>query len=203
MIIALTALGIAMDLRSLSTHDLLFNLILYVCMPAWLIFGFIDYYCHRKSKIEETTGWKESVLHAIMGLQVGIPVFLGLFFIINPLIYLIMFGVLIAHEWVAHHDVKYALNTRPISILETHAHSFLEVLPFVIVALIICIDWGSFVDLITFQWGGRNFMLIPKEKPLDQAYVAGYIALLLIADVLPYFEEFMRCWRKRDMVAKT
>jgi len=181
-----------MDLRLISTHDLLFDLILYVCLPAWLIFGFVDYRCHRKSKIEETSGIKESLLHAVMGVQVGIPIFLGLFFEVNALIFMIIFVVLALHEVVAHMDVAYALKSRKISITEVHAHSFLEVLPFVIVALIVCIDWPAFVDFISFNWAG-HLALIPKAHPLDRLYVGCYVTLMLVADVVPYFEEFWRC----------
>jgi len=159
--------------------------------------GFVDYMCHRHSKIETTTGLKESFLHATMGVQVGVPIFLGLFFKINALVFMIMFVVLILHEFVAHHDVKLAQNTRHISITEVHAHSFLEVLPFAIVALIICINWSPFVDLITFHWQG-NLCLEPKPDPLEKTYIAGYVTLMLLADVIPFFEEFVRCWRNRS-----
>ena len=188
-----------MDLRSITTDVLLFNMILYLCLPLWLLMGFADYYCHRKSQIEFTTGMKESIYHAVMGIQIGIPVFLGLFFKINVLLLLLMILVLIFHEWVAHHDVKYALHKREISIMETHVHSFLEVLPFVIVGLIVCINWSAFVDLITLNWT-NHFSLVVREKPLDFWYVCGYVTLMLIADVVPFAEEFYRCWRHRQSI---
>ncbi len=188
-----------MDLRSITTDVLLFNMILYLCLPLWLLMGFADYYCHRKSKIEFTTGMKESIYHAVMGIQIGIPVFLGLFFKINVLLLLLMIVVLIFHEWVAHHDVKYALHKREISIMETHVHSFLEVLPFVIVGLIVCINWPAFVDLITFNWA-NHMSLTLREKPLDFWYVCGYVSLMLFADVLPFLEEFLRCYRHRNSI---
>lgn len=158
--------------------------------------GFLDWYCHKKSRIEETTGAKESVYHAIMGVQVGIPVFLGLYFEINVLQFLIMFAILFLHELVAHMDVKYAIDKRKISILETHVHSFLECLPFVIVALIICINWPAFVDFITFNWAG-NMSLTLKKNPLNTGYIATYFFTLIVLDVIPYIEEFIRCYRYR------
>lgn len=178
-------------LRELTADILVFNFILYGCLPLWLIMGFADWYCHKKSEIEKTTGVRESLLHSIMGVQVGVPIFLGLYFQINVLLLLIMFAVLVFHEIVAHVDVKYALNTREISIFETHVHSFLEVLPFVIVALIICINWSSFVDLITFNWAG-NMGLVWKPQPAK--YVTGYFVTLIILDVIPFIEELIRCY---------
>lgn len=183
-----------MDLHHIPTNVLLFNFVLYGCLPLWLIMGFADYCCHRHSGIEKTSGLKETVYHAIMGVQVGIPVFLGLYFEINALLFTVMFLVLVFHEWVAHQDVAYAKNTRQISMLETHVHSFLEVIPFVIVALIVIINWSHFVDFITLNWAGQ-WSLEFKQHPLDVNYIAAYVALLLIADVAPYMEEFLRCWR--------
>jgi hypothetical protein len=158
--------------------------------------GFLDYYCHLRSGIEKTSGLKESFYHAVMGVQIGIPVFLGLYFEINTLLFIVMFVVLIFHEWVAHHDVAYALKNRPISMLETHVHSFLEVIPFVIVALIIFINWSNFVDFITFNWAGHCALEL-KHQPLDLHYITCYVVLMLVADVAPYIEEFLRCWRYR------
>ena len=182
------------DLRSISTGTLIFDIVLYVCLPLWLIMGFLDYYCHRRSGIEKTAGVKESIYHAIMGVQIGIPIFLGLFFQINVLILLLMFVALIFHEWVAHHDVEYARQSREISMLEIHVHSFLETLPFFTVIMLISINWNAFVDLITLNWVG-NMGLHLRQHGLDSGYLAGYVALLLFIDIIPYIEEFFRCWR--------
>jgi hypothetical protein len=37
---------------------------LYVLLPLWTIPGFGDYLCHRRSKIESTSGTQESITHA-------------------------------------------------------------------------------------------------------------------------------------------
>src|ERR1700710_476442 len=134
-----------MDIRAIPIPVLVFNLILYGCLPLWLIMGLLDYICHRRSKIEHSSGLKESLYHAVMGVQIGIPIFLGLFFHINVLILLIMFAALVFHVWVAHCDVAYARGKREISMLELHVHSFLETLPFFAVALLICINWNAFI----------------------------------------------------------
>jgi len=131
-----------------------------------------------------------------MGVQIGVPIFLGLYFQINVLILLIMLAALVFHVWVAHCDVHYARNMREISLLEIHVHSFLETLPFFTVALLICINWSAFVDLLTFNWAGHMQFMFLKNSGVNTNYVAGYVALLLFADVLPYLEEFIRCSRK-------
>ena len=189
-----------MDLRAIPTYSLVFNIVLYGCLPLWLIMGFLDYICHRLSGIEKTTGIKESIYHAIMGVQIGIPIFLGLYLQINVLVLLLMFATLVLHEFLAHADVKYAKQTREISMLETHVHSFMETLPFFTVALIVCINWDAFIDLITLNWSG-HLAFRPREQSLNANYIAGYVALLLFADVIPYIEEIIRCLRTRKNIA--
>ena len=180
-------------MKALPADLLVYNLIMYGCLPLWLVMGFADWYCHKKSNIERTTGLKESILHCIMGAQIGVPILLGFYFQINVLLLLIMFGVLVFHEVVAHMDVKYALHNRAISIFETHVNSFLEVLPFVIVALIVCINWPAFVDLVTFNWAG-NMGLHVIARPIAGTYVSAYFVTLLIIDIVPYIEELYRCY---------
>ncbi|HEY9680019.1 MAG TPA: hypothetical protein V6C86_00325 [Oculatellaceae cyanobacterium] len=186
-----------MDIRAIPIPELVFNLILYGCLPLWLIMGLLDYMCHKWSKIEATSGLKESLYHAVMGVQIGIPIFLGLYFQINVLILLIMFAALGFHVWVAHCDVDYARGSREISLLEVHVHSFLETLPFFTVALIVCINWNAFVDLITLNWAGHMQLVFHRAAGVSTNYIASYVALLLFADVLPYAEEFFRCLRSR------
>jgi hypothetical protein len=181
-------------LRDLSTDTLILACILYGCLPLWVIMGFADYLCHRRSEIEYTSGARESILHIIMGAQIGIPVFLGLYFEINVLLLLLAFAILMVHEWFAHQDVRYALHRREISLAEMHVHSFLEVLPFVVVLLIIVKRWPAFVALITLDWGGQ-LALVPKAIPVESSYIAAYFAFMMVAGVAPYIEEFRR-WRR-------
>ena len=99
-----------------TTGVLVFNVLLYIALPMWVVFGFLDYLCHRAIRIEKTTGIREALLHAAMGTQVGIAIFTGLFLEINVLSLLIMVVVLVLHEVVAHYDVKLACKLRDMSI---------------------------------------------------------------------------------------
>ena len=58
-----------------TTDDLLVKLILYGLLPLWGIAGFFDWACHRATRIERTSGIKESLMHSLMGMQLGIPSF--------------------------------------------------------------------------------------------------------------------------------
>ncbi|MGZ3585148.1 MAG: hypothetical protein ACXVCT_20590 [Ktedonobacterales bacterium] len=61
---------------SVATHRYL----LYVVLPTWLAAGFADYLFHRRTKIEQTSGPRESLIHWLMMTETGIPVLMGLFF---------------------------------------------------------------------------------------------------------------------------
>lgn len=179
---------------TVSLDMLLRDFLLYAILPAWVFFGFVDYLCHRATRIETTTGLKETLLHAVMGMQIGGPVFLGLFFEINPLIFLIMTIVLITHEIVAHYDVKTALPRRRISIWETHAHSFLEVIPFVIFGLVAVLKWPAFLDFLSLRWG-NGFAFAAKSRPISGDFILGYLLLMIALGFIPFVEEFIRCLR--------
>lgn len=182
-----------MDLYAIPMDVLLLNLILYGCLPLWVILGFADYVCHRRSDIERTSGTRESLFHCVMGAQIGLPVFLGLYFEINVLLLLLAFVLLAIHLWVAHSDVAYALRARKVTLWEMHIHSFLETLPFVVVLLIILKRWPAFVDLITLNWAG-NMTLVPKATPVDFHYIVGYFLFMLVVGIAPYLNELWRCW---------
>ena len=179
-----------------SLDVLLQSFLLYGILPAWVVFGFIDYLCHRASKIEENTGLRESLLHSVMGVQIGLPIFLGLFLEVNVLLMLIMLAVLVQHEYVAHLDVKFAYGARPLAIWELHAHSFLEAIPFVIFGLVALLKWPAFMDLVTLRWAG-HLSLSPKAVPLSGGFIRGYMVLMLLLGFVPYTEELARCLRAR------
>ena len=106
-----------------DTKHLLINVILYGLLPLWGIAGFIDWVCHRATHVERTSGLKESLIHSLMGLQLGIPILLCLIFKVNVLIFFICALMWVLHEFVAHWDVLYASPLRRISIWEVHVHN--------------------------------------------------------------------------------
>lgn len=159
----------------MDTSQILINLLLFVFLPLWGIAGFADWCCHRATNIETTTGVKESLMHAVMGIQIAIPIILCLLFYVNVLVLLICFVVWVLHEAVAHWDVRYAAPRRHISIWEMHAHSYLSTLPLFMLLMIVAINWPAFVDLVTLNWQGQ-FVLRRVEIPHGGE---GYLALYL------------------------
>jgi hypothetical protein len=171
------------------------NYMLYFLLPLWIVPGVADYFCHRKTKIEITSGIHESVIHLIMMTEVGVPVVLGLLLDINALVILLMIIAFFIHEATAFWDVSYAVTRRNVAPVEQHVHSFLEVLPFMAASFVICLHWGQFLALFGAGTEPARFVLRLKEPPLSMAYVLSIVAAIGVFVGLPYAEEFWRCYR--------
>ena len=81
-------------------------------LPVWVIAGFLDYLCHRRSHIEQATGAREPLIHWLMLAEVMVPLSLAVFFRINALVLAVMLVCLIAHQVTGYLDLKLAMATR-------------------------------------------------------------------------------------------
>jgi hypothetical protein len=178
-----------------DTKHLLINVILYGLLPLWGIAGFIDWVCHRATHVERTSGLKESLIHSLMGLQLGIPILLCLIFEVNVLIFFICALMWVLHEIVAHWDVHYASPLRTISIWEVHVHNYMATVPLYLFMLIVVINWDVAVKAVTFQWSGQFTLNRLASPPGSTAYLPEYMAFMTVLCVLPYLEENLRCLR--------
>jgi hypothetical protein len=172
----------------------------YFLIPLWTAAGIADWLCHRASKIERTTGIKETALHLVMLGEAGLPVLIGLFFEINPLVLGLMISSFFVHEATAMWDVRYAVTGRKVTPLEQHAHSFLEMVPLMAVSLISLLHWPQLEALM----GRRNEKFAPlrrKSEPLDPVYAVGTLAVMALFEVAPYLEEAVRDLRTHRSVA--
>ena len=169
------------------------NYILYFLLPFWILIGFTDYLCHRQTKIEQTSGLTESLIHWMLLSLIGGPMLLGLFFDINALVILTMIGAFFVHEAVAIGDVNYATPRRKILVVERHLHSYLGVLPFMITSMVICLHWDQFLALVGLGEASQRISLRLKDPPLPFNYVVGIFTAVFGLMVVPYAEEFWRC----------
>lgn len=179
----------------MDTHVLLIQVLLYVFLPLWGIAGFADWCCHRATRIEENSGLKESLMHSLMGIQVGIPILMCLLYRVNVLVLLICLLAWVLHELVAHGDVHYAASRRRISIWEMHAHSYLASLPFYMLAMIMVINWPVVLDLVTLDWQGQMRLIPVDTPPGGERYLPFYLGFMALLCVFPYLEENLRCLR--------
>lgn len=179
----------------MDTTDLLINFMLFVLLPLWGIAGCADWFCHRATRIESTSGLWETTLHSIMGIQIAIPILLCLLFKVNVLILLICLAAWLLHEVVAHADVRYAAPRRTISIWEMHAHSYLATLPMYMLIIIAVINWPVVVKLFTLQWAGEFQFQRVVSPHGGKAYLPVYLSFMAVVCVFPYMEENLRCLR--------
>jgi hypothetical protein len=178
-----------------DTNQLLLDLILYGLLPLWGISGFIDWCCHRATHVERTSGIKESLIHSLMGLQLGIPILLCLLFRINVLVLLICAVMCVLHEIVAHWDVAYATPLRRISIWEVHVHNYMATVPLYLLMLIVVLNWPVAVKSVTFRWTDEfAFHLLPAPCGSTR-YLVSYLVFMAVLCVFPYLEENIRCIR--------
>ncbi len=178
-----------------TTEDLLLYMILYGLLPLWGITGFIDWYCHRASGIERTSGLRESLVHSLMGLQLGIPIVLCLLFKVNVLILLICIVAVLCHEVVAHYDVHYAAPRRTITIWEVHVHNYMATIPFYLLMLIVVLNWEVALKLVQLDWAGQLTLQRVATPHGGSGYLLGYLAFMGVLCVVPYIEENLRCIR--------
>jgi hypothetical protein len=171
--------------------------LMYFILPLWLAAGFADYLCHRASHIEATSGPKESALHLLQFAEMAVPILAAIFLEINALIILIMIVCLVLHEATAIWDVRYAYATREVTPIEQHVHSFLEMLPLMGLTIIVILHWGQFLALFGLGPEQAVFALTLKQPPLPWLYVTTILLLVLLFEVLPYAEEFVRTLRHR------
>jgi hypothetical protein len=169
--------------------------LLYFLMPLWMGAGLLDWYHHRRTKIEETAGTHESLIHALMMGEIGFPIMVGLFIDVNARVLALMIVGFFVHEATAYWDVAYAVGRREVTPSEQHVHSFLEVIPFMVVSFMICLYWEQFLALVGAGSEPARFELRAKRQPLSRGYVSGILAAVAVLVALPYAEEFWRCYR--------
>ena len=51
--------------------------LLFFILPLWVVASLTDYVLHKRTRIQENAGTKESILHAIQLSEAGLPVLLG------------------------------------------------------------------------------------------------------------------------------
>jgi len=171
-------------------------LIAYGVVPLWILAGWVDWLCHRRSHIEDTSGTPESALHLLL-LEVGPPLLAVLYLEVDALILGVFCAAFVAHEITAFIDVRYAAPRRRIGVVEQFAHSVLEMAPLMVLLLAASAHWPQWLAL----WGlgdepARGSLAASREAP-PAAYSVGLVIALVVLGALPYLEELSRSLRAR------
>ncbi|MBV8673668.1 MAG: hypothetical protein JOZ33_09565 [Acidobacteriaceae bacterium] len=167
----------------------------YVIMPVWSMAGFLDWLWHRQTKIETTSGVKESMMHLLMMAETGAPIMLGLFLEMNAGALALMGAGWLLHEATVAWDVSYTASRRKIPPREQHTHSYMQSIPFEIVATLACLHPEQALALVGAGPQKPDFQLRLKKAPVPLAHFAGIVACMGIVSGLPHLEELWRCYR--------
>ncbi|MBM7167113.1 diguanylate cyclase [Streptomyces sp. G44] len=183
--------------RSLGAETAARRWLLGAVMPLWLGAGVADWYQHKRARIEETAGPRESLMHSLMLAEAGVPVTLGLLCEVNAGVLATSASALGAHSATAAWDVRYADKRRRIAPVEQHIHSLLEVVPLMATSLLAVLHWDQ-ARALTGRQQRPDFRLRLKSRdPLPPRARAGLLGAFIIFGALPYAEEMYRCWRAR------
>lgn len=167
------------------------DILVYVVLPLWVVAGFLDYLCHRKSDIEDANGAKESALHWLMLGEVGVPLLAVVFFKVNALLMIFAILCLIAHEITGYLDLQLAMRTRKVTAFEQQVHSVLEMTPLTAMLLLFILHWGQLQALLGFGPEHADFSITLKPLPGWAEILPPALAFLVLA-IIPYLEEFVR-----------
>jgi hypothetical protein len=168
---------------------------MYVIMPAWSAAGALDWLWHRQTKIQTTSGVKESLTHQLMMIEAGVPVFAGLFLEANAGLFSLLTGGMLLHQFTAIWDVDYTVSRRKVPAREQHTHTFMETIPFDIWAVLACLRPKQFLSMLGMGPEKPVFRLRLKRPPLPIRKITAIFGATTLFVALPHIEEFWRCLR--------
>lgn len=178
--------------------EVLRNTLMYAALPLWSLAGLADWWCHRRTGIERTSGVRESIFHWVMFAQMALASLAALLLEINALVLVLLAALFIAHEVTTWFELRFVHPIRNITPTEQMVHSFLELVPLGAIGMLGALHAGQLTALwgaTPADWGWRA-----KADPLPASYLAGALLLVFLLNVLPLLEEFWRCWRMRAQV---
>lgn len=174
----------------LAVDSLLWGLLAWVVFPLWLLSGMVDYLFHARTDLAHTTGTRESAMHLLQTAEIGVPVLLFLFLATNALTLAVMAAGVVAHTATSWRDVKFAAPLRHVSPGEQYVHSFLNVLPWIALALVAILHWqvvaGMFDPAVASDWTPRW-----REPAFDGAILVAVLTASLLFGALPGALEFL------------
>lgn len=179
----------------MSTEEAARLLLMYGVVPLWIAAGVADWWCHRASAIERTSGLRENGLHWILLAEGGVALLAALLLEINAAVLLLVLAAFFAHELTTYVELRYTVPRRPIRPFEQMVHSFMEILPLVLLALLAAMAWDQVLAL--FDQATPDFGLRPKAEPWPAGYLLAVGGAVVLLNVLPLAEEGWRCWRER------
>jgi hypothetical protein len=168
----------------------------YVLFPIWLSAGFADWLFHRKTRIERTSGVRESVLHALMIAEMGVAVLVVLFLEINAATLLALIAVYALHEVTVLADLNSAHHAREVPPLEQLVHGIMEAVPMAALTVLCIANWEQLGGLIGMADSASDLSLRWRDPSFALTTIATILSLSLVFVVAPFAEEALRCLRE-------
>ena len=180
----------------MSAHDGARLLLMGGVMPLWILAGLADWWCHRRTAIERTSGLRENLFHWLLFAEAGVALGAVAVLEVNAALLLLVAVAFLVHELTTFVELRYTVPRREVAPLEQMIHSFMEILPLGLLGLLAVMGWGQ----LTLTEGGRSdFALRMTREPWPPAYLLAVAGAVLLFNVLPLAEEALRCWRARGL----
>ena len=168
------------------------KLILWCFLPGWIVAGFLDWVCHRRSDIAARCGPWESMFHILLLLEAGVAILLGLFLELNEPVLAAIVLCFLAHETTVYLDLRYAHVRRDISPIEQRIHDFMTAVPLSVLSLVAVMKWEYVANLIAQPSAIWTEPIQLKLQPLPPMQIATILIGVFIGNALPYLEELLR-----------
>jgi hypothetical protein len=164
------------------------GLLMYAVLPLWVLAGLVDWACHRRTRIEATSGRVENAFHWLLIGEMGVAVLAVALLEVTAAVLLLVAAAWLLHECTTWVELRYAVPRREVRPFEQMVHSFLELLPLVALGLLCVMRWDQVL--------APDFGLRWKEPAWPVAYLAAAGGAVVVFNLLPLAEESWRCWRR-------
>jgi hypothetical protein len=164
-------------------------------IPLWILSGVADWWCHRRTAIERTSGLAENAFHWVLLAEGGVALVAVALLEIDAALLLLVAAAFLAHEITTYVELRYTVPRREVRPIEQMVHSFMEILPLAMLGLLAVIAWEQVAAVV--GGGAADIGLRLKENPWPVPYLLGVAAAVLMLNVIPMAEEGVRCWRAR------
>ena len=179
----------------MNTQEVARLVLMYGVVPLWIAAGLADWACHRRTRIERTSGLGENAFHWILLAEGGVALLAAAMLEPDAGVLLIVFAAFLAHELTTYVELRYTARRRQIRPFEQMVHSYMELLPLVLLVLLAMMNWDQVLAL--FAQDTPDLAMRLKDMPLPGRYLLGAGVAVLLLNVLPLLEETWRCLRER------
>ena len=171
---------------------------MHMIMPVWSLAGFFDWLWHRQTRIETTSGMEESAMHLLMMAEAGVPVITGLGLELNAGAMALISAGWLLHEFTVAWDVSYTVSRRVIYPREQHTHTYMQTVPFNVLATVACLHPEQFLAIFGIGPEKPDWRLRLRKSPVPPGHFAAILAGMGLLSGLPHVEELWRCYRARQ-----